>query len=128
MDAGSLGKTCIGQIHTNGQGHCSIIVELEFDNGSIVAHVRDESCNNKQFTVGTADIGNLFSYNITMYGESVQVTTNNGGMPWYAYSWFSGLQQPELYLKAGNYLQSTGSSSSVGGLVMFSELKTFHAK
>lgn len=127
LDAGSLGKTCIGQVHTDGQGHCSIIVELEWDNGQVIAHLRDQGCSNKDAIVGKAALGDSFSYNITMVGDQVKVTTDTGSMPFYSYSWFAGKSTPQLYLKAGNYLQSSGSSATTGGLVQFSSLATHHS-
>ena len=87
LDAGVKQSVCIGQIHADGiSGHCSIIVELEWTAGSIVAHVRDEACTNKDFVVGAAKLGEVFSYNLSMVGDAVQVVTNSGRMAPYSYS------------------------------------------
>ena len=87
LDAGAKDSVCIGQIHADGiSGHCSIIVELEWTAGSIVAHVRDEACGNKNFVVGAAQLGEVFSYNLSMVGDAVQVVTNSGRMAPYSYS------------------------------------------
>jgi hypothetical protein len=161
LDAGAQNSVCIGQIHADGiSGHCSIIVELEWTAGSIVAHVRDQACSNKNFVVGTAALGHSFSYNLSMVGDAVQVVTDTGSMAPYHYSvrmggggssgglqalslaghhltlppspshplqWFAGKAAPQMYIKAGNYLQSSGTDSSVGSLVAFSSLHTYHS-
>ena len=87
ISAGTKSSVCIGQIHADGlSGHCSIIVELMWTAGSVVAHVRDSACSNKYFIVGTAPLGTSFSYNLSMTGDAVQVVTDTGSMAPYHYS------------------------------------------
>ena len=42
--------------------------------------------------------------------------------------WFAGKSTPPMYIKAGAYLQSAGNDKTVGGLVEFSSLYTYHSQ
>jgi hypothetical protein len=105
ISAGAKNSVCIGQIHADGlSGHCSIIVELEWTAGSVVAHVRDAACSNKNFIVGTAPLGTSFSYNLSMTGDAVQVVTDTGSMAPYRYSVSGAVcsTRPSLLCSAGH--------------------------
>jgi Alginate lyase len=123
---GSLHKTAIGQIHGTNQGHCSIVVELEWFKGDIIANLRDEACGSLRFTVGTGyKIGDEINYIMTVKGTTVTVATDRGSMRPYSYTWWSSNPYP-AYFKAGNYLQSSGSSASIIAEVQLLNLVTTH--
>jgi hypothetical protein len=160
LSGGARDSVTVGQIHTDGAAACSIIVELEWTAGQVVAHLRDASCRGSSVVVGRAALGQAFSYNLSMVGDAVQVVTDSGSMPPYQYSvrgrrrgpaacslrqapraprslthrpapprapqWFAGKAEPQMYFKAGAYLQSSGTDSSIGGRVQFSALATSH--
>lgn len=86
LSAGAQDSVCIGQIHTDGSAACSIIVELEWTGGQIVAHLRDAACKGNNVVVGRAALGQAFSYNLSMVGDAVQVVTDSGSMEPYQYS------------------------------------------
>ena len=86
LSAGAKDSVCIGQIHTDGAAACSIIVELEWTAGQVVAHLRDAGCRGSSVVVGRAALGQAFSYNLSMVGDAVQVVTDSGSMPPYQYS------------------------------------------
>jgi len=101
LDGGPADSICIGQIHFDGiSGHCSIVVELEWTSGEVVAHVRDEACSNKNFVVGRAGLGQQFFYNLSMVGDAVQVVTSNGQMAPYHYSVSRALPLPSFVVWA----------------------------
>lgn len=124
---GTAKKVTIGQLHGDGlSGHCSIIVELEWEDGTIVSHVRDRSCKNIDQVVGTGyALGDAISYSIISRGHAVTVSTDRGSAKPYSYSWLDGTNYP-AYFKSGSYLQSTGASSTVGGTVQLDALLTRH--
>jgi len=115
----------IGQIHADGvSGSCSIIVELEWNAGTIVSHLRDKNCNNVQYTVGTGyKVGDKINYYLKLQDGVVTVTTNKGSQPAYTYSWITY----QLYFKAGDYVQDNATSSTEGGIVHFYQLDRKHS-
>eukprot|EP00456_Euglypha_rotunda_P032135 TRINITY_DN2492_c0_g1_i4.p1 TRINITY_DN2492_c0_g1~~TRINITY_DN2492_c0_g1_i4.p1 ORF type:complete len:201 (+),score=27.78 TRINITY_DN2492_c0_g1_i4:89-604(+) len=119
------GKLVIGQVHADGvSGSCSIILELEMTNSDLVAHVRDKSCNNVQYTVGTGyALNTKISYQVKYQNGVLYCTTDRGSMPAYSYSW----NTYPLYFKAGDYVQDNSSSSTQGGLIHFYSLTTSHS-
>ena len=107
-------------------GHCSIIVELEWQDGEIVSHVRDKKCNNINQVVGKGyALGDAISYSIVSRGNTVTVSTDTGAAKPYSYSWLDGTNYP-AYFKSGSYLQSSGPSSTEGGTVQLDALFTSH--
>ena len=117
----------IGQAHVDGvSGACSIFVELEWAGGDIVSHMRDSKCKGVSVTVGTGyKLGDPISYSIVVAGNTAFVSTDRGSQDKpYAYLWLK--TSTPVYFKSGNYLQDTGSSASVGSLVLISELTTEH--
>ena len=76
------GSITIGQVHADGlSGHCSIIIELEFSDGEIVAHLRDSACKGVTKKVGSGvALGQSFSYSLTIDGTLATAATDSGGM------------------------------------------------
>lgn len=83
------GAITVGQVHADGlSGHCSIIIELEYQTGDLNAHLRDSACKGVTKKVGTGyKLGDTFRYTLRVDGTSVSVVTDTGSMAPYAYSW-----------------------------------------
>jgi len=102
------GAIVIGQVHVDGiSGSCSVILELEWNSGTINAHVRDKSCNNVQFVVGkNIPLGAQFQYYVEVTNMALTVQTTYGStttsMKPYSYNWSTY----QMYFKAGDYVQS----------------------
>lgn len=126
---GAAHAVTIGQIHgtLSGGGACSIIIELEWEAGDVVAHLRDRACKGVKKTVGSGyKLGDKIEYSMRADGSDVAVTTDSGSMPAYSYSWLDGTKYT-AYFKAGDYLQSSGASSTQGGTVVLDALAVAHA-
>jgi len=117
-------KVVIGQIHANGvSGSCSVILELEYEAGTLVAHVRDKNCKNVEFTVGkNIAVGATIQYYVQLKDSKLIVQTNYGSMsPW------TVVTNYKLYFKVGDYVQDNNPSSSNGGTVAVSKLVVKHS-
>jgi len=137
----TTGAITIGQAHgadintTSISGSCSIISEFEWQKGKLVNNMRTAPSGNAcggvtQTFPGTYALGEIFSYSIRVSGKDVSLWTSKGG--WsktYTYSWWptSGPEIYWLYFKAGDYVQDSGSSSTIGGKVAISAIKTNHS-
>jgi hypothetical protein len=74
--------------------------------------------------IGTVPLGTEFSYSIELDGNDTLTMTLNGVTSTYTVpSAFNGYG---MYFKAGDYLQATGTSSTVGGTVAFYALSVTH--
>ena len=97
----------IGQAHIDGvSGACSIFVELEWENGDIISHMRDKNCKSVKQTIASGvQLGQPVSYSIVVSGDTAFVTTDrgNGQKAPYAYSWLK--QSTPWYFKFGNYCE-----------------------
>lgn len=122
----STGSITIGQVHASGglSGDCSIIIELEYSSGDVLAHLRDKACKGVIKTVGRGyALGDTLSYTLTMDGTTASVSTDSGSMPPYDYTWPIGgipVDKTPVYFKLGDYVQASSSSSKVGGTVAVS--------
>jgi hypothetical protein len=98
------GAITIGQVHVDGLSHsCSIVIELEWESGDIVAHLRDDQCNPVSKTVGTGyAIGDPVHYSIGIDGLDAFASTDTGSMPPYSYSWMN--TSVPIYFKVGDYV------------------------
>jgi hypothetical protein len=80
--------------------------------------------NEVLYNVGHVPLGTQWSYVIGVSGSTISLALNGGAKrKWTASSSFSGYG---LYFKAGDYDQSSGSSSSVGATVGFYSLSVYH--
>ena len=98
------GAITIGQVHVDGiSGHCSIIIELEYQDGDINAHLRDSACKGITKKVGSGVVvGQSFSYTLTVDGTNTVVETDSGSMPPYEYNWDidgTPIEQVPIYFK-----------------------------
>lgn len=83
LEVPTNGKITIGQAHFDGvSGDCSIFCELEWQSGTVVSHVRDQSCNNVNMVLpGTPfALGEHFSYTIRVNGNVLSVSTSRGAV------------------------------------------------
>jgi hypothetical protein len=127
------GAITVGQVHADGlSGHCSIIIELEYQLGDLNAHLRDSACKGVTKKVGSGyKLGDTFRFTLRVDGTSVSVVTDTGAMPPYAYSWATiggiATDKVPIYFKAGDYIQTASSSAVQGGIVAISEINFFIA-
>ncbi len=75
-------------------------------------------------TVGNVPLGTQFSYVITLSGDVISLDLNGSTQTWPLPSSFD---QEGMYFKAGDYDQSTGTSSTVGAKVQFYALSVKHS-
>ncbi|HEY4024305.1 MAG TPA: polysaccharide lyase family 7 protein [Pseudonocardiaceae bacterium] len=123
---------CVGQIHDdNSQPGSKPLAELYYySNGQIKLGVETSPAggNEPQTTVTTVSLGKQWSYVLSITGgNTINLTVTSGSssktMHWPIPSSFHGIL---MYFKAGDYDQSTGSSSTVGALVHFYALGVQH--
>ena len=118
---------CVGQIHLGSGGSTKPLLELfYYANGNIVMAIEQTPAggNEKTYTVGNVKLGTKWSYSIGLANSTISLSVNSGkAQTWTASSTFNGYG---MYFKAGDYDQSTGSSSSVGAKVEFYALNIKH--
>lgn len=128
------GNVVVGQVHGTRSDHCGVVLELEWESssGSLEARLRDANCNTVSKNVGyDIHIGTPFSYSVIVEGSTLTVSTEwqySGSTRRKTTGPYS-LTQPlnqSLYFKVGDYVQDTGSSSTVGGEVQVLKLHTDH--
>ena len=118
LDDGPLHAVTIGQIHGDGlSGACSIIIELEWQAGDIVSHVRNQACKNVNQVVATGyKLGEPVDLALVSDGVTVSASADRGMTQTQAYPWLAG-KGYKVYFKVGNYLQAnTGKGGSVTAL------------
>jgi hypothetical protein len=117
---------CVGQVHATDPRTTKPLAELYYhSNGQIALGIEDSpSGGQTAHTVGTVALGTKFSYVIQITGgNTISVTINGSRHSFPIPSSWQGYQQ---YFKAGDYDQSTGSSSTVGASVQFYALTVQH--
>jgi hypothetical protein len=119
---------CVGQIHVaEGSGSTKPVVELYYyQNGDIKMGVeRGPGGGQDQHTVGNVPLGTQWSYTISLTGgNTLGLTLNGKNTTWPLPSSFDSYP---MYFKAGDYDQTSGSSSSVGARVHFYSLSLSHS-
>jgi hypothetical protein len=119
---------CVGQIHLGSGGSTKPLLELfYYANGDLKMGIEQTPAGGNEvlYTVGNVPVGTQFSYVIGLSGSTISLVLNNGAKKtWTASSTFNGYG---MYFKAGDYDQSTGSSSSVGAKVAFYSLSIHHS-
>jgi hypothetical protein len=119
----------VGQIHlgTGTPASTKPLLELfYYDSGSIVLSIEqtpagDDSMPNP---VGNVPLGKVWSYVIGLSGNTISLVINGGSTQTFTMS--STFDQENMYFKAGDYDQSSGSSATVGAQVQFYALSLFH--
>ena len=118
---------CVGQIHLGqNSGSTKPLLELYYHaNGNITVGIENSPTGGQtQHSVGTVPLGTKFSYVISLTGGntigiSINGKNQNFTMP-------SSFKSYPMYFKAGDYDQSSGSSSTVGAKVQFYALTVQH--
>jgi Alginate lyase len=120
---------CVGQIHLgDNSGSTKPLLELfYYSNGNIdMAIEQTPAGGNEVFHyVGNVPLGTEWSYVIGLSGgNTIDLTLNGTKYTWPLPASFNGYP---MYFKAGDYDQSSGSSSSVGARVQFYALTVHHS-
>jgi hypothetical protein len=119
---------CVGQIHLGeNSGSTKPLLELfYYANGDITLAIEQTPAggNEVPHTVGNVPLGTQWSYVIGLTGgNTIGLTLNGTRHTWALPSAFNGYT---MYFKAGDYDQTSGSSSSVGAKVRFYALTIHH--
>lgn len=119
---------CVGQIHLGSGGSTKPLLELfYYANGNIEMAIEQTPAggNEIQYLVGNVPLGTTFGYTIGLSNSTISLVINSGAtQTWTASSTFNGYG---MYFKAGDYDQSSGSSSTVGAKVEFYKLDISHS-
>jgi hypothetical protein len=119
---------CVGQIHLGSGGSTKPLLELfYYANGNIEMAIEQTPAggNEIQYLVGNVPLGTTWGYTIGLSNSTISLSINSGATrTWTASSTFDGYG---MYFKAGDYDQSTGSSSTVGAKVEFYKLDISHS-
>lgn len=119
---------CVGQIHLGqNSGSTKPLLELfYYSNGDVQMGIEQTPAggNEKLYKVGNVPLGTQFTYVIALTGgNTIGLTLNGKKTTWPLASSFKSYT---MYFKAGDYDQSTGSSSTVGAKVQFYALSIQH--
>jgi hypothetical protein len=118
---------CVGQIHL-GQNSTSTkpLAELYYhSNGQIALGIENSpSGGQTAHNITTVPLGTQWSYVLGLSGGNTINLTINGSK--HSFAMPSSFNGYPMYFKAGDYDQSSGSSSSVGAKVQFYALSVYH--
>jgi Alginate lyase len=120
-------STCVGQIHLGtGGSSTKPLLELYYhSNGDVVLGLENSpSGGQTTHTLTNVPLGTQFSYVLQISGGKIQVTVNGSTT---SYSIQSGFNAYHQYFKAGDYNQSSSSSTSNGAKVKFYSLTVHHS-
>ena len=119
---------CVGQIHLGSGGSTKPLLELfYYSNGNIEIGIEQTPAGGNEvlYYVGNVPLGTKWSYVIGLSNSTISLVINGGAtQTWTASSTFNGYG---MYFKAGDYDQTSGSSSSVGAKVEFYALNISHS-
>jgi hypothetical protein len=120
---------CVGQIHlgTGSPSSTKPLLELFYHStGGIVLGIEQTPAGGNEVlhSVGTVPLGTQWGYEIGLSGNTISLTINGGSAMTFAMS--SSFDNEGMYFKAGDYDQSTGSSTTVGAKVQFYALAITH--
>lgn len=120
----------VGQIHLGSGGSTKPLLELfYYSNGNIEMAIEQTPAggNEVEHLAGNVPLGTKWSYVISLSGGNQIGLVINGGTKktWTMSSSFTS--QYHMYFKAGDYDQSSGSSSTVGARVQFYALNFSHS-
>jgi hypothetical protein len=120
---------CVGQIHlgTGTPASTKPLLELFYHaDGSIVMAIEQTPAggNEVQTPAGNVPLGTPWSYVIGLSGNAITLVLDGGATR--SFTMASSFDQENMYFKAGDYDQSTGSSSTVGAKVQFYALSVHH--
>jgi hypothetical protein len=123
-------KVCVGQIHlgTGTPASTKPLLELfYYSSGKITVGIEQTPAggNEVETPVGNASAGTPWSYVIGLSGNAITIGID-GAAP-QPFTMSSTFNQENMYFKAGDYDQSTGSSATTGAKVQFYALAIVHA-
>jgi hypothetical protein len=119
---------CVGQIHLGeNSGSTKPLAELYYySNGDIKLGIEDSPTGGQtSHSVTTVALGTQWSYVLGLSGGNTINLTINGTK--HSYAMPSSFDSYPMYFKAGDYDQTSGSSSSVGAKVQFYALSVYHS-
>ncbi|GIH20392.1 polysaccharide lyase family 7 protein [Rugosimonospora africana] len=118
----------VGQIHLGSGGSTKPLLELfYYSNGNIEMAIEQTPAggNEVQHLAGNVPLGTEWSYTIGLSGNTISLVINGGAtQTWPMSTTFNGYG---MYFKAGDYDQTSGSSSTVGATVAFYALNISHS-
>jgi len=120
-------SVCVGQVHLGSGGSSTKpLLELYYhSNGDIVLGVENSpSGGQTSHTLGHVTMGTQWSYVINVTGNKINLTVNGSKTSYPIPSSFNPYKQ---YFKAGDYNQSSSSSTSNGAKVKFYALNVSHS-
>jgi hypothetical protein len=120
-------NVCVGQIHLGSGGSSTKpLLELYYrPNGDIILGVENSPDGGQTLhTLTNVPLGTQWSYVIAIVGGQIQVTVNGSTK---SYPIASGFKAYHQYFKAGDYNQSSSSSTSNGAKVKFYALTVSHS-
>ncbi|TVT07737.1 polysaccharide lyase family 7 protein [Amycolatopsis bartoniae] len=120
-------NVCVGQIHLGSGGSSTKpLLELYYHaNGDVVLGLENSPSGGQTLhTLTNVPLGTQWSYVIAIVGGKIQVTVNGQANSYPIASGFSAYHQ---YFKAGDYNQSSSSSTSNGAKVKFYSLTVAHS-
>jgi hypothetical protein len=125
--------TVVGQVHigsplpgTSVATSTKPLLELYYyANGNLVAGLEKSPLGSQTTTtIGTVPLGTKFNYSIQVSGDVITIKLNNNTPVILNAS--SSFNNYGMYFKAGDYLQTTGTSATVGAHVAFYNLAIQH--
>jgi hypothetical protein len=125
--------TVIGQVHIGSPlpgssvaASTKPLLELYYySNGSLVAGLEKSPTGSQTTTtIGTVPLGTKFTYAIQVSGDKVTIKLNNNAPV--VLTAATSFNSYGMYFKAGDYLQTTGTSTTVGAHVEFYALSIQH--
>jgi hypothetical protein len=119
----------VGQIHIGSGSPPSTKPLLElfyFATGAIELMIEQSPAggNGIRHPITSVPLGTKWSYVIQLSGNTISLTVNGGAAQTWPMS--PTYNQEGMYFKAGDYNQTSSSSSTVGAKVQFYALKVFH--
>ena len=121
-------SVCVGQIHLGSGGSTKPLLELFYhSDGEIEIGIEQTPAGGNEvvYDIANVPLGTEWSYTIGLAGSTISLSINGGAArTWTASSTFNGYG---MYFKAGDYDQTSGSSSTVGAQVEFYALSISHS-
>jgi hypothetical protein len=127
------GHTVIGQVHIGSPlpgvtvaSSTKPLLELYYyANGNLVTGLEKSPSGSQTTTmIGNIPLGTKFTYAIQVSGDTVTIKLNNNAPVVLTAS--SSFNAYGMYFKAGDYLQTTGTSATVGAHVEFYSVTVQH--
>jgi hypothetical protein len=124
-------SVAVGQIHlgTGTPVSTKPLLELFYhSDGAIFLYIEQDPAggSGNENPVGNVPLGTRWSYVIGLSGNTITLVIDGGATQSFAMS--STYDQENMYFKAGDYDQTSGTSTTIGAKVQFYSLKVFHGE